>query len=255
MRPLLFLVTLATVLHAGEPVSPSILTSTTEDSAWDLTLALYAPLMGLDGDVGVRGLGPLGVDLSFDEVFDHLDGAASGAFEARHGRWSIAADAIWLKLSDSTRPFADARFDFRQEQLTSAVSLGYELYDGETSRLDLVGGCALNHINLDLKLFTPNLPVTERTESGNQTWLDPFVGLRFQQEITACWNVFATGTIGGFGVSSDEYWQVLAGIGWRMTEHTSLALAWRAISVDYQQGGFHYDTISSGPNLGLLIRF
>ena len=63
------------------------------------------------------------------------------------------------------------------------------------------------------------------------------------------------GTFGSFDVSSDEYWQVIAGISYPLTENTSLALAYRMLSVDYQQGGFLYDTKTSGPNVGLVFRF
>ena len=136
-----------------------------------------------------------------------------------------------------------------------SLSLGYEIYGSESTSVNLAAGVALNSIDVDLDLFTPRLPVAVRSGAGSQEWLDPFVALRLQHRLGDCWNLFASGAYGGFEVSSDEYWQVVAGISYRMTESTSLALCYRIISVDYHQGGFVYDTETSGPNIGLIIRF
>lgn len=257
MKHLILFATIALPANAGEPSAPSgPLTPTTETSSgWEFASALYAPLMGLEGDIGVVGLGPFEADVPFDQILENLDGAFSGAFEARNGRWSFTADAIWLKLSATGNPLANSLFTVSQEQFTSSLSAGYEIYGSENTRLDLVAGAVLNSLDVDLELFTPRLPITFRNASGSQTWVDPFIGLRLHHRFDDRWSVFTNGTIGGFGVSSDEYWQVLAGVGYRLSESTSLALAYRAISVDYQQGGFVYDTVSSGPNIGLIVRF
>ncbi len=256
MKPLLALTALTLAAHAGEPPVPAPqITPARESSGWEFTTALYAPLMGLEGDIGVAGFAPNHVDIPFDEILDNLDGGLSGAFEARKDRWSITADAIWLKLSASANPIASSYFRFSQDQIMASLSVGYEIYGSESTTLDLVAGAALNSIDVDLDLFTPNLPVTVRSGSGSQEWIDPFVGLRFHQRLGDRWSIFGSGTYGGFDVSSDEYWQVVAGIGFRLSDSTSLALAYRVIAVDYQQGGFVYDTETSGPNLGLIIRF
>jgi opacity protein-like surface antigen len=81
------------------------------------------------------------------------------------------------------------------------------------------------------------------------------VALRVQHRLGENWNLFGSAAYGGFDVSSDEYYQLIAGISYRMSESTSIALAYRIISVDYHDGGFVYDTETSGPNLGLVFRF
>jgi hypothetical protein len=256
MKALLVLIALTLAARAGEPVAPAPqITPVRESSGWEFTTALYAPLMGLEGDIGVAGFAPNHVDIPFDEILDNLDGGLSGAFEAKKDRWSITVDAIWLKLSASANPIASSYFRFSQDQIMASLSVGYEIYGSESTTLDLVAGAALNSIDVDLDLFTPNLPVTVRSGSGSQEWIDPFIGLRFHQRLGDRWSIFANGVYGGFDVSSDEYWQALAGIAYRISDSTSIALAYRVISVDYQQGGFVYDTETSGPNLGLIIRF
>ena len=106
-----------------------------------------------------------------------------------------------------------------------------------------------------MKTFTPRLPVNVRNASGSQEWIDPFVGLRLRHQLSDRWAVWVRGDYGGFGVSSDEYWQFLAGVAYRLSERTSIALAYRIVSVDYEKGSFLYDTEMAGPNLGLVFRF
>ena len=259
MKSGLILLALTAVSFAGEPVAssppPQITPASDYDSGWEFSLALYAPLMGLEGDIGVAGFAPSHVDIGFDDILDNLDGGLSGAFEAKYDRWSVSVDAIWMKVSTAVNPLASSYIRLTEDQVTASLTLGYEIYGNESTSFDFVVGGALSSIDVDMDLFTPNLPVTVRSGSGSQEWIDPFVGLRFKTQVSDRWTVFASGNYGGFDVSSDEYWQAIAGIGYRLSESTSLALAYRIIAVDYQQGGFVYDVESSGPNLGLVVRF
>jgi hypothetical protein len=257
MTSRLFLGFIATtaLCHAGEPVAPTpVIAPAPESSGWEFYGSMYAPLMGLEGDIGVAGI-VTAVDLSFGDILEELDGGATFAFEARHDRWSITGDFIWLKLSGSANPIASSYIGLKQEQILASLTLGYEIYGTESTTIDLLAGGALNSMDVDLQLFTPNLPVTVRSASGSEEWIDPFIGLRIRQQLSDRWSVWVRGDYGGFEVSSDEYWQVIAGIAYRLSEHTSIALAYRIISFDYHQGTFDYDTKMEGPNLGLVFRF
>lgn len=246
----------APLCHAGEPdfESAPISPAPAASSEWNFLLALYAPLMGLDGTLGAGGL-TTEVDIPFDDIFDNLDGSFMAAIEARRGRWSVIGDFFWLKVSDSVRPTANSNLGFRQEQTLATLALGYELYGNDRTTLELLGGAALTHLEVDLKLFTPSLPVTRRSVSGSETWIDPFVGLQVRHRLSDRWSVFATGIYGGFEVSSDEYWQALAGFSYRFTENAHLAIAYRVIATDYRDGDFIYDVESSGPNIGVVFSF
>jgi hypothetical protein len=222
--------------------------------AWSLMLATYSPLMGLEGDVGAGGVA-VPVDLSFKDILEELDGGAVLALEAKRDRWSIGADFIWLKLSSSEEPFAETRINFRQQEFISSLTFGYELYGNPCSSIELLAGGAMTSIDVDLEVFTPRLQVTYREGGGSQTWIDPFVGLRGTYQFSERWSVWFRADIGGFGVSSDEYWQAVGGISCRLGERVSLGVAYRVIATDYQQGGFRYDTKMAGPNLGLVFHF
>ena len=245
----------ASLCHAGETYTPAPqITPAAESSGWKFSGAIYAPLMGLEGDIGVAGL-TTSVDLSFGDILEELDGGATAAFEARYDRWSITGDFIWLKLSGSAQPTANSYVGLKQEQILASLTLGYALFDNDCTTIDLLVGGAVNSIDADLELFTPRLPVTIRGASGSEEWIDPFVGLRIRHQLSDRWSVWLRGDYGGFEVSSDEYWQVIAGIGYNLTENVTLALAYRIMSVDYHQGTFVYDTQMDGPNLGLVFKF
>jgi hypothetical protein len=250
------LLAIAPLCHAGDTVEESapIAPAPAATSEWEFLLALYGPLMGVDGTVGAAGLTGE-IDVPFDDILDNLDGSFMAALEARRGPWSVTADLFWLKLSASGLPTSNSYLGIGMEQTLATVALGYELHADERTTLDLLGGAALTSMEIDLDLFTPRLPVTNRAASGSETWIDPFFGLRLRHHLSDRWSLFATGLYGGFGVASDEYWQAIAGISYRITENSALALGYRVISTDYQDGGFVYDAKSSGPNVGLVIRF
>lgn len=222
-----------------------------ETAIWQFTGAVYAPLMGLDGTLGI---GPVSsqVDLPFRDILKNLDAGLTGVFEARRNRWSVTGDFIWLKLSASAEPTSLAEVSLKQEELMASLALGYKIYGNETSTVELLGGAALTYLDAELDLFAPRLPIPSRSRSGTQSWVDPFIGLRLRHRLSDRWGIFATGLYGG---SSDSYWQALAGVDYRISERVAIALAYRIIAVDYQNGTFLYDMKTSGPNLGVVFRF
>lgn len=248
---------LAAPSFAGTPeMEPTITQAPEKSNRWDYILAVYSPMMGLDGTVGV---GPVigNVDIPFSDILDSLDGGVFTAFEARGDRWSVNGDIFWLKMSTSSNPTPNTYLGVKQEQFMSTFTTGYELYEDESTIFDIFGGLALTSLSVDLDLTRFPLlgaPVS-RTTSGSETWVDPIVGLRVRHQLSERWGLFATGAYGGFDVGSEEYWQFVAGISYRLSEHSSIALAYRGIGTDYTDGNFVYNTKSFGPNLGILFNF
>jgi hypothetical protein len=86
------------------------------------------------------------------------------------------------------------------------------------------------------------------------------MGLRWAANIADSWRLLLQGDIGGFGAASDFSWNTQVGFLWDASESFSLALLYKAISVDYQSGVrgtkdfFEYDTITQGPLIGLVFR-
>jgi len=60
---------------------------------------------------------------------------------------------------------------------------------------------------------------------------------------------------GGFGVSSDFDWDLLAAAGYQFNNSISAALGYRALGVNYSHEDFVFDVVQHGPIAGVVIRF
>src|SRR5215212_11953753 len=70
-----------------------------DESEWSFTIAPYVWLAGLDGEIAALGAPEVDIDLSIPDVLKHFDAGFMGSAEARNGRFSIATDFFWVKLS------------------------------------------------------------------------------------------------------------------------------------------------------------
>lgn len=91
--------------------------------------------------------------------------------------------------------------------------------------------------------------------AGDESWVDPFVGMRGQLNITRALFLAARGDVGGFGVSSDLVWQAAGSVGLKLTRNLFVEAGYRFLSTDFTDGGFTYDLDQSGAFMGLGITF
>lgn len=91
--------------------------------------------------------------------------------------------------------------------------------------------------------------------SADEEWVDPFVGLRAQWNMTKQLFLAVRADIGGFGVSSDLVWQLQGTLGVNLSRSVFVEAGWRYLHTDYTNGGFTYDLAQSGAFLGLGFKF
>ena len=91
--------------------------------------------------------------------------------------------------------------------------------------------------------------------ADNKQWVDPFVGIRGQLNVTSRLFLAARADIGGFGVSSDLVWQVTGSVGYKLTKNVFTEVGYRYLDDDYTDGGFTYDMATSGAYIGLGVVF
>lgn len=238
--------------HGGTTVTgldePQI--SVTTDSGWRVRSSMYVWTTRLDGDITVHGR-TAPVDIDFADIFDSLDVCFMGLVEVGKGRWSLMTDLFYAKLSTSnTTP--RAIFDTEIEQFIGNFAVFYQAYECEHGGIDVYGGARVNWMETDLSISLPKRTVSA---SGGQTWVDPIIGLRCHRDLGDKFFVRALGDVGGFGVSSDLTWQAMIALGYRVNDHTSLALGYRALGTDYTSGDITYDVTSHGLLLGLDYQF
>ena len=236
----------------SEPTSPP-----EPDSGWQFSAGPYLWLSSLKGDLGVvAGVEPVGVDLSFGNIFDHMKFALMGKFDARHGRFVASGDMLFLKMRASDN--IDIReVDFLDVKLTSStfinsVTAGYRAVDNDRLFLDLLAGGRINAMKTGLDLTGP-----QRSSSGSKTevWVDPVIAARFQAPLGQHWSLRTYGDVGGFGIGSHLTWQLLGGVEYDVSSRWSLSAGWRHLDIDYDHKGFVFDAAMDGPILGAVYRF
>ena len=231
---------------------------------WEFIVTPYLLAAGMEGDATVKGI-EASVDLSFGDIWDNLDFGAMVNFEARKGKWGFFLDPTYMKLSTDADvgPF-DAEVDTKMVLVEFGAlyriierPIGNE--SGRTFSLDLLGGARYTDLKGEIDVEGP-LGINPSFD-GSQDWIDPIVGGRIQVDLTEKLAFKVRGDIGGFdlGDSSDFAWNLLAGLGYQMSERTTLWLGYRILAVDYDDGSgsdlFEYDVELSGPVAGLAVRF
>lgn len=222
----------------------------TAESGWQVRTALYGWGTMLDGDVTLRGI-DAPVDVGFGDILDHLDYAVMGVVEIGKGKWSFLADLFLAQLSaDASKGNLD--FDAQLDQFIGNFAITYNVISDARTRFDVFAGARVNSMDLDLDI---NGTKWTFSDSQGKTWVDPVIGARFQQELSEKFFIRAMADIGGFGVSSDLTWQALAALGYHIGDSSSVAIGYRGLGTDYEDGDFGYDVISHGVIIGFEYKF
>lgn len=242
--------------------------ASSDEEKWRFHLIPYFWMAGLEGDVTLKGFESK-VDASFGDIWDNLEFGGLVHFEARKGEWGFFLDPIYLKLSsdahidnpDVGRINADVTVEQWLVEFGGLYRLGQWPLGGSESdeiSLDLLAGGRYWDLTTRLDLSIP-LADLGRSYKKSKDWIDPFVGLRLQADLTQKLALVLRGDIGGFGVGSDFSWNASALFGYSFSEMISLWVGYRVLDVDYEDGSgtgkFAYDVTMSGPILGLAFRF
>ena len=221
---------------------------------WQFQFSPYFWLAGLHGTGGV-GNRTTQVDESFRDVFDALNFAFMGMFEARKGKFISLTDLEYVSVSDekatpgplfSTVDAGFKTFIFDQE-------VGYRLLENpeKGASLDVLGGARVWRVKTDFEFGAGILPAT-RIE-GSRSWVDAVGGLRGKMALSQ--KMFLTGKFDLGGGGSHFTWQVFVGAGYNLNPKIALIFGYRVLDVDYDKNNFVFDMNQRGPILGLGFKF
>jgi hypothetical protein len=218
-----------------------------QEDGWKWETTLYMLGASMDGLTGVPPLF-VDVDVGFDEILDHLEFGVMGRVRALRGPWSLNLDVIYMGLGVSGSPpdfIVPFDVDVDQTAIELAAGFNYNRY------FESIVGVRYIDLSVDLSTFGP----LAAQASGGEDWFDPFIGANIRVPLGEKWSFRGRADIGGFGVGSDEAWQLEALFQWHMSENASLELGYRAIDIDYEKDGFVYDVLTQGPQAGVSFRF
>jgi hypothetical protein len=257
---------LATASHAGD-MDPGA------DPGWEFMLAPYFWAAGIEGNLDAENVSA-DIDVSFSDIWDALDVGVLTAFEARNGRFSVATNAIYLKLSaDAERPISSVlpgappgSFDVRStleeiifELFPRFEVLSLPLCDASGERriaLDLGPGARAFWLNthLDVKLDpgSPLGPFSRRFDERN-FWVDLVGTARVRAQLTENVRFVVAGDYGGFdiGSSSHKTWSLQGYLDYRLGRHWTLVGGWRTLEIE--RGSVELEM--AGPLFGAAYRF
>ena len=224
--------------------------ATSRADDWNFKLTPYIWATSLKGTAGI---GPVSgdIDLGFDEILDDLEMALMLNFRAEKGLWAIQADGVWADLkSDQTSGALRTVVD--TEMWVIELNGRYRFADN----WEVLAGGRYFRQDVDINLSSGGPGVGA---SGTADWIDPVVGVAFATSLSDKWSFQVMGDIGGFGVGSDLTWQAWANFDWRFSKLASLALGYRHLDWDYNEGSgatrFSYDAYLTGPTIGVTFNF
>lgn len=230
-------------------------TALADDREWSFTVAPYAWLSGISGDVAtVPPLPPSEVDESFSDILDDLEGAFFVYGEARRDRLFFMTDITYTDIG-SSNSYGSGGFltvDLDQENLLLAGAVGYSVIQEPEYRLDFFGGARYWAIDSELRLTGP---ARSRKIDHSEDWVDPVFGARLAVPLGENWYFQISSGIGGFGVGADIEWDLFSTIRYRVADWAWLGFGYRYLSVDYDNDGFLYNVDQHGPVLGAAFRF
>ncbi|MCX5514335.1 hypothetical protein C3941_14775 [Kaistia algarum] len=221
---------------------------------WRFQATIYGWLSGVNGDVGAKGLGPFGIDVTPIDAIQNLDGAVMASFAAQNDQWLILTDFMWTQIS-TDKTIGTTGINYSQDQITVQGALGYTLpINIERLKVSATVGFRYQNLSADLSAG-PVYSSVWKSASGSEQWIDPTVGVYAHYDFNDKWFINALGDVGGFGVGSNLTWQAFGALGYNWTKTISTSIGYRAIYEDYENGGFVYNTTQQGVFAGLGIHF
>ncbi|UCH84300.1 MAG: hypothetical protein JSW50_01025 [Candidatus Latescibacterota bacterium] len=195
------------------------------------------------GDVTLQGQTE-SVDNSIGDMLKFETWAMVFHVEAKKDYWSLILDLNYRQGEE------DDLEGNRTETRTWLVEVGGAYW--VAYQFEVLGGARFVNLKADITEESATL------FSGSESWIDPFVGGRYNLPFARDWKLFVRGDIGGFGIGSKFTWNLVSGVDWRPV-NLGFFFGYRVWSVDYESGSgeslFRYKAVRHGPALGLTFFF
>ena len=220
-----------TLTYADEPVT---------DDDWQFKLTPYVWLAGITGDTASDGvdLPPINPGYSFFSL-ENFDGVAFIDFTAEKGKWSAHSDLVFISFAD-TFPDGAVQSSFDFSGATLELSAGYQPASWQNTKL--IFGARGVEVTMDVAL-NPG-----PSGSGSASFVDPIIGVQYQQTFANKWGVAARGDIGS-GSSELMFNAGLAGT-YSFDDTFMLLFGYRYLKMEFEDSDLLLDLSLQGYSIG-----
>lgn len=247
---------LATLLPMNASAAATTDYDSIDESQWRYRITPYVWGAGLEGAVGKFGR-RADVSKPFNDVLDGLDAGAMLVFEARLGRYGVFTDLLYVSLSESdsipTPIGIDVEADAKVKATTFMLAGQYRATEDDWGYIDLVGGARYWGLRTDINVSLGNLFSVDG--SDKESWVDPIVGIKGTYHIGERTYFTGWAMVGGFDIGSKFSSDLMGAFGYKLTDQSTLLLAYRRLEVDYTSSDFVFDSSLQGPAIGWDYRF
>ena len=216
----------------------------------------------MDGELTLEEKQPTGSDIEvdLDDILDNLQFTAMGIVGARKGKWSFAADIIYMDLEsdkNSTVPTGSGPLgvntDLELRAWVITPTVGYTLVESDNVVLNIRGGARYLSLDADLEMNvnTPSAPLYAKVSDSGNVW-DAIIGVNGEIAFNKRWYAPYYLDIGTG--DSDFTWQVAAGIGYKF-DICEVILEYRYLSWDFDDSPALDNLNINGPMLGAKFVF
>ena len=227
--------TLAALSVAALTMAGTGLAADGQEDKWQFgaTIPLWAPQV--NGNVTVRGH-QQNVDVSFNQLKDHLDASFALGLQARTEKFGFFADVGYMKFSGGNGGLSD--------DLKFLVADGGVLYrllkTGEERPFIL-------EATAGLRFWGTKNEITLRDSGGsilfsgskNRDLEDPIIGLRATKYLTQKLHLDFAGDVGGFGISDNQAeldWSATGLVTYDFAKWFSLSAGYKALALNASDG-------------------
>ena len=236
-----------------------------EDWSWRLALNLWLPSVHGTTNLEPPGGGNISAQADPSNYLSNLEATFMGTIEARRGRWSFLADAVYLSFGDYETTVrsvdgplmipVDSATESDLKGFVTTVVAGYGISMEPASRMDVIAGARYTRIKtrLDWNLAGPaGAASTSGSAESTKDFFDGVVGIRGNASLGGNWDLRYYADVGAG--SSRLTWQAVAGVAYRFGWGDVL-LGYRHLSYEMHNDRPVADMTFSGPQLTVAFSY
>ena len=177
------LTSVATAQTAANKPQPVFQVSDT----WRFNVTPYLWLVNINGSVYYDNTRLGTANLKSSELLSHLNGAGMLTLEAHKGRFGLAADLVYSKISDqdsAIRGAVDLGSKTSVEQGIYTVAGTYTLHNSPSAYVDALVGVRVLDMKTSTSIAVQGTP-RGLTKTKNTTTTDPIIGLKGRVQLGA----------------------------------------------------------------------